>query len=128
MKAVKPWNFINKRATTLDHLAHCIPNDPAKPHDEISLEVPPFIKGKKSRAFVQGLLAQIQREQSKVRGLRGERDANKIFADASVAVVEAARYLMDVREIKCAHNHPPPDEYCAKCRMDAALQALDKSK
>ena len=37
------------------------------------------------------------------------------------AVAVAARYLMEVREIKCHHDHPPPDYACAKCRMDAAL-------
>ena len=37
------------------------------------------------------------------------------------AVVEAVRYLMKVREIKCHHNHPPPDSVCAKCQMDKAI-------
>lgn len=57
---------------TLDHLHDCTPNDPAKPHDdEIDFEVPPFVEGDKARAFCQGLLAQINREQSKIRELRG---------------------------------------------------------
>jgi hypothetical protein len=34
----------------------------------------------------------------------------------------ALRYVIDVREIKCAHKHPAPDDFCARCRADAALR------
>ena len=38
---------------------------------EIDLVCPSFVRGKKTRRFVEGLLSQIQREQSKVTELRG---------------------------------------------------------
>ena len=57
----------------------------------------------------------------------GAIDPNKILSALHVAererdeAREALRYVIDVRRIKCEHQHPPPDEYCAKCRADEAL-------
>lgn len=42
---------------------------------------------------------------------------------AAPQLYEALKYLLKSREIECEHMHPGPDEYCAKCRADAALSA-----
>jgi hypothetical protein len=53
----------------------------------------------------------------------GEEAATLIRSQsARIAELEGAlRYVIDVREIKCAHKHPAPDDFCARCRADAAL-------
>ena len=53
-------------------------------------------------------------------------DSECIFCDHEAAeqrskeLEEALRYMMDVRDVRCQHKGGP-DEFCAKCKADAAL-------
>lgn len=57
------------------------------------------------------------------RGVRiGDWPKSRLWnADPITDLVRALEYMIEVREIKCEHKHPPPDEFCALCKANAAL-------
>jgi hypothetical protein len=44
-----------------------------------------------------------------------------LAVNAHHAMRSALEYTLLVRKIKCLHAHPGPDDSCARCRIDAAL-------
>jgi hypothetical protein len=110
-------------------LLSLLPHPPVDPAaEEVARELHSRSKGLFIDDVVLARGATLIRSQSariaELEGAAGDLEAATLIRSQSARIAElegALRYVIDVREIKCATQASRADDFCARCRADAAL-------